>query len=415
MNLAFATSYLYPDNFGGINIYVHELARHFSKAGHTVAVVGPNFDGRPSREEFPPYRIYRFGSAGKRWLVRNSVSFLNFHEAAERVCQELPVDRWISNDLFSSLAVQRWIARHPAHWTAVCQSLHSTEAYIENAPRSDRSKVLLRGYCTFLRGLERYLYRRVDDLVVLSSFTQEQLREGPGRVSSPTVIPGGVDVRRFYPASEKERLAIRRRLRIPPDRLCFLTVRRLEYRMGLFLLLDALDALRRSGVEFISVIGGRGSLKEALEEYRDQRDLHDHVRLEGAIPAEDLADYYRAADLFVLPTEALEGFGLIMPEAMACGCPVVGTPVGNIPNLLRSITPEFVCPDLEPAHLAGTVKRALEKTNAELRSRLVQHAVNQFDWNVIVQRFEQHWAGTWHSSETQAQVRDSIPRVASTS
>jgi glycosyltransferase involved in cell wall biosynthesis len=45
-----------------------------------------------------------------------------------------------------------------------------------------------------------------------------------------------------------------------------------------------------------------------------------------------LSRYYQAADFFVLPTRELEGFGLVILEAMACGTPVLGTPIGAIPE-----------------------------------------------------------------------------------
>jgi glycosyltransferase involved in cell wall biosynthesis len=392
MNLAFATSFLYPDNFGGINTYVHELARHFSSAGHTVAVVGPNFDGRPMREDFEGYRIYRFPSGGKRWLTRNRLTLSNFRKAAREVHREMVIDRWISNDLFSGLAAQRWIKRYPAPWTVVCHSLNSAETYVENASRSDRSRALLRSYCAALRTLERHLYRKTQDLVVLSSFTQKQIHKVLGLASPIAIIPGGVDIRRFSPVSERERLAIRVRLGIPQDRPCLLTVRRLEWRMGLFLLMDALDVLRQSGMQFISIVGGDGSLKQALTEYRHQRNLGDYVRFEGLIPAADLADYYRAADLFVLPTTELEGWGLTIAEAMACGCPVVGTPVGNIMQILQAVTPQFLSQDLSAPRLCQTIQYALGRTTTELRSQLVQYSAEHLSWHRVVRYFERHWA-----------------------
>ena len=74
----------------------------------------------------------------------------------------------------------------------------------------------------------------------------------------------------------------------------------------------------------------------------------------------ELADHYRAASLFVLPTVALEGFGLITVEAFACGTPVLGTPVGAIPEVLRPFDPRLLARDASPDALAEGILRLLE-------------------------------------------------------
>jgi glycosyltransferase involved in cell wall biosynthesis len=393
VNIAFATSYLYPDTFGGINTYVHELARHFRQLGHNIAVIGPAFRNEPSCERTADYTIYRFPSSPHRWIIRNLLTLKNFHFAAERLSREIAVDRWVSNDLFSGLAVRRWVRRHPARWTAVCHSLTSTETYIENAPRPNQLPPMLRAYCGALRKLEQKLYTAAEDVVALSPFTQSELRKGLQIERSISVIPGGVDIKRFFPVSDEERQAIRCRLKVPNERPFLLTLRRLENRMGLFLLLDSLKLLRDSGIDFLAMIGGGGSLREALGEYRDRLGIQNCIRLSGPIESAELPDYYRAADLFILPTEALEGFGLIIAEAMACGCPVVGTPVGNIPHLLRPITPKFVCPGVSANDLCATTRFALGTITPALRAELSRYAACNFNWHRIADSFICLWLG----------------------
>ena len=70
--------------------------------------------------------------------------------------------------------------------------------------------------------------------------------------------------------------------------------------------------------------------------YREY-DLHGSIRFLGHIPEIDLPQKYQAADFFVLPTRNLEGFGLVILEAMASGTPVLGTPVGAIPEVIGSV------------------------------------------------------------------------------
>ena len=65
----------------------------------------------------------------------------------------------------------------------------------------------------------------------------------------------------------------------------------------------------------------------------------------GHVADEVLPDMYAAADAFVLPTTELECFGLIALEALACGRPVLATPVGAIPEILEPIEPRWLCRD----------------------------------------------------------------------
>ena len=75
-------------------------------------------------------------------------------------------------------------------------------------------------------------------------------------------------------------------------------------------------------------------LRSKLETSIKSLDQEHRIKLMGFIPEQDLVPYYESADLVVLPTQALEGFGLVMIEALAFGTPVLGTPVGAIPKIL---------------------------------------------------------------------------------
>ena len=75
----------------------------------------------------------------------------------------------------------------------------------------------------------------------------------------------------------------------------------------------------------------------------------------GFIPDTDLPTYYQAADLFVLPTLALEGFGLVTTEALSSGLPVIGTPAGATPEILGHLDPRLIAPGTTPDDLAKAI------------------------------------------------------------
>jgi glycosyltransferase involved in cell wall biosynthesis/SAM-dependent methyltransferase len=206
-------------------------------------------------------------------------------------------------------------------------------------------------------------------------------------------IGGGVDLERFRPAPDRR--AARAALGLPLDGPLLLTVRNLEARMGLDTLIEALAILvgRRPDVRLL--IGGSGSQRRALEARVAALGLDKHVTFLGFVPETDLPGHYQAADVFVLPTRELEGFGLVTAEALACGTPVLGTPVGATPELLEALDGGLVFGDTTAAAMAADLGALLDRLDgdpageARLRAACRRHAEARFDWERVVDRLEE--------------------------
>jgi glycosyltransferase involved in cell wall biosynthesis len=184
-------------------------------------------------------------------------------------------------------------------------------------------------------------------------------------------------------------VAVRQELGLPSDGLLLLTVRDLEPRMGLDALIQAL-ALIRKDLAVRLVIGGKGRLRAELEALVSTLGLRDIVGFAGLIPEADLPNYYAAADCFVLPTRELEGFGLVTVEALACGTPVLGTPVGATPELLSPLAPELLTDDASPEALARGIRRVAPLVGDErFRARCRAHAERHYGWPTAVARLEE--------------------------
>jgi glycosyltransferase involved in cell wall biosynthesis len=167
------------------------------------------------------------------------------------------------------------------------------------------------------------------------------------------VVPGWVDLARFRVVND--RLAARRRLGWPIDRPVLLCLRRFVPRMGLDRFLRALALLRSTGRSLLAVLAGDGPLRGALRAQARSLNLSDSTEFPGAVEDDQLRAMYGAADAFVLPTAELECFGLIAIEAMACGTPVLATPVGAIPEILNGIEPRWLASDASAEALAGVL------------------------------------------------------------
>ncbi|MGF6806856.1 glycosyltransferase involved in cell wall biosynthesis [Paraburkholderia sp. Clong3] len=166
-----------------------------------------------------------------------------------------------------------------------------------------------------------------------------------------------------------------------------LAVRRLVRRMGLEDLIDAVKLLKRSAPDVLLLIAGKGRLEGELEARIADAGLEHNVKLLGFVPDQHLAALYRAANLSVVPTVALEGFGLITVESLASGTPVLVTPVGGLPEAVAGLSPDLVLPETGAAAiaagLAGALNGTLKLPDADACRR---YARERFDNAVIAKR-----------------------------
>ena len=231
--------------------------------------------------------------------------------------------------------------------------------------------------------LERAVYRRANASIVLSSAFREILVTRFGvRRESVHLIPGGVEMARFdHATSRPESRAI---LGWPADRRIVLCVRRLVRRVGLDILIDACVELKRTVPDVLVLIAGTGPLGSELQQRISAHGLEDVVKLIGYVPDEQLPLAYRAADLTVVPTIALEGFGLITVESLAAGTPCVVTPVDALSEIVAPLSPALVASSATAGALATTIGDALTaRIPLPSASECADYARKHYDWPVI--------------------------------
>ncbi|WP_435736859.1 glycosyltransferase family 4 protein [Cellulosimicrobium sp. PMB13] len=236
---------------------------------------------------------------------------------------------------------------------------------------------------TAARDRLRYTTRVHDVVTSLTRAEEATLRRTYGRVRPRTVvIPNGVDTQRFRPAGERERQDARDALGIPADALVALFVGHEFGRKGLRFLVAA--ARSRADVH-VAVVGGSPEMLAELR--REAAELTSSGRLHLAGTVDDPTPWFRAADLLALPS-AYEANALVVLEALACGLPVVATPVGYVPDIVVDGENGFVV-----ASDAGSVGDALDRYGAQTeagRARLSAAAratAEAHDWDVVAARY----------------------------
>ncbi len=233
------------------------------------------------------------------------------------------------------------------------------------------------------RWIESLVYKRATRAIVLSNAFAEVLAD---KYNFPRnrieIIPGGIATQRF--AVTATRSEARERLGWPQGRPTITAVRRLVERMGLENLVAATAIIKQQIPNIMVMIAGRGPLQAQLAAQIENLALTENVSLIGFVSDDDLPYLYRAADLSVVPTMALEGFGLIAAESLAAGTPCLVSPVGGLPEVVGALSENLVLRSPSAADIAEAVTGALQgrlRMPDALSCRA--YAEKNFDWQVI--------------------------------
>jgi glycosyltransferase involved in cell wall biosynthesis len=372
------------DKVSGLGRYARELAGALSRAGvPTTLVVKRVHAGSPAAELAPDgVRIVRhpvpskanplFAGAYPLYTARGVLGALRAHAGPDTVVHA----HFAVSALPLALAGAPYLYTfHAPVWRELLderQDTYHLPGWLERPAQAG------------VRATERIVLRRAVGCYVLSAFMREHLRAlHPGDEPRVELLAGGVDLRRFAPDPNAQRA--------PDDAPLLFTARRLTPRNGVDRLICALPAIlaEHPGAEL--AIAGVGEMELRLRTLAAGLGVSGQVRFLGYLSDRELVDAYRRATLVVMPTVKLEGFGLTLAEALACGTPVLGTPVGAIPELLRAVDPALLSADNSPAALAAAVNRLLGAPDRlrELGARGRDVVAPAMGWDAISQRYLQ--------------------------
>ena len=162
--------------------------------------------------------------------------------------------------------------------------------------------------------------------------------------------------------------------------LNLLSVGRLERHKGHACLIRAAAHIP-AGIPWILTIAGSGPEQKTLETLITELNMQDKIKITGEITDTALAELYKHADIFIHPSleipEGVEGFGIVLLEAMAHRIPVIASRSGGIPEVLA----EGACGRLVPPGKTDELMTAIVDLhlNSELRNQLVEQAILQIE------------------------------------
>lgn len=347
------------------------------------------------------YEVSRRNEAAFVWSsIRNSLRAFDLMASPARP------DVAVLYQSLAGLGPIRGRFRLAGAWVYMCLSLAHEEYLSRTLPAVSAVDAVRRAVNARARlWIERMVMRRCEAVIVMSEFMRRRVMAVHGiRNDKIRMLPGAADPSCFSPAGHRP--AVRHELKLPASRTILFTVRNLVPRMGLEHLIKAVGLLDEERPDLLLLIGGEGPLRDSLDRLIRGLGLVEHVRLLGFVPEEQLSRYYQAADLVVMPTLQLEGFGLVTVEALACGTPVLGTPVGAIPEVLSRVDPMLIAEGTDEGALAAAIRRVLQRfrENPDERARLSGRGRE-----LIAQEY--NW--TTHAAELERILRDVRAKSAS--
>jgi len=343
---------------GGAERVVTELADYMVKAGHQVALVyltGPAM----VLPQHPAVELISVGMQ-RKWDAIFAVWKLR------EVIKNLKPDI-VHAHLFHAIMVCR-ITRFLVRFPKLIDTIHSSK---------DGGKIRM------------FFYKTTDflsDAVTNVSEESAKIFAGTGatrRGRKILVVQNGINTEK-YKFLDDYRNRYRKKYRIKPKEACVLAVGRLAVEKNYHNFLQAMQIVGKTKA-IRSFIVGDGGLRCDLENFLAKIDLVEHVKFLGV--RDDVPALMCAADVFVLSSD-YEGFGLVVAEAMACGCIVVATDCGGVREVLGDAG--YLVPPRDHTALARAVIAALEldeQSRQELSERARRRIVENYSSEMMCEKY----------------------------
>ncbi|MBO0833369.1 MAG: D-inositol-3-phosphate glycosyltransferase [Actinobacteria bacterium] len=375
---------------GGLNVYVVEVAKRLAERGVEVDIFTRAVArDQPQVAELAPGVLVRHLAAGPfedldksdlpGQLCQFTFELLRTEAAHAPGRYDLVHGHyWLSGQV-GAVAKERW-------GVPLVQSMH-TLGRVKNAALAagdaEEPTTRLRGEDEVVASADRLIANTDDEARQLIG----HYAADPARVA---VINPGVDLSVFRPGSQQ---AARRQLHLREDGVVLVFAGRVQPLKAPDVVLHAAARLiaadpglaDRLTVAFVGGPSGTGrNDPDAILQLAARLGLSRQIRLEPPCPQSELAEWYRAATLVMVPSYS-ESFGLVALEAQACGTPVVAASVGGLRTAVRHGHSGILVDSRDPAHYAKAVRELLDAPArlARLARGARQHA-SSFGWSATV-------------------------------
>lgn len=296
--------------------------------------------------------------------------FLGQWIAIIKLLRQYPIDvihaHWLIPQGILALMAKKGSKNKPA---ILCTS-HGGDLYGLNDPIS--------------KAIKRYVIRNVDALVVVSSAMQDEVKKLVPDANVPTVAPMGTDLTNLFTPDKT----------IKREKYQLLFVGRLVEKKGLKYLFQALPAIIQKYPDTCIYIAGTGPEQEALESLASELNITKSIHFLGRLSHQELVYQYRTATMAVFPfVQAkdgdMEGLGLVMIEAMGCGCPVVASDIPAVRDVIvrgeTGLLLKYGDPQVIPERILELLSSP--KYSEQLAKQARIKVLKKFSWEVSGEKY----------------------------
>jgi len=332
---------IYPDSHSGIPKLVYYMSKNFVKNGHEVSVLTRRYNiEHPENEEIEKIQYNRINIP-----KRGDYNHLFWPIVGAVRCKNYLLNN--KNDKFDFIWIHSpWMI----FFTNIKKIWPSAKIFFDLHFRpseeilSNHRKTIINLFIgklfdwVTIKGI-----KKSHSVIVHSNYVKKQaikmIREKNKTIN---IINGGADSDLFLPCSNSEIKLLRKNNNIPNNREIFITVRGLKKRTGVEQLIKACYRLTQLKINYFLIIIGSGKIKNQLNNLINNLSLDKNIRIISNINEKELSDYYKASDVFVLPTQGGEGFGLATTEALASGLITFGTNNGATEEILKKYNKNWI-------------------------------------------------------------------------
>ena len=370
--------------------FVYDLSQRLT-AAFNVIVLAPHTAGAATQETWDGMLVYRYRYAPEQWetlaYAGGITANLKQHRWKVALLPLFFLGQWLA---LRKLLKQQPITTIHAHWlipqgfVAAIALWGKTQAPHLVCTSHGGDLFGLRGKIS--TALKRWVISRCQALTVVSHAMLPAMYALTNANPPPiSVIPMGTDLQHtFIPNPSVTRL---------PNRLLF--VGRLVEKKGLTYLLQAFTQLLPNQPDLELVIAGSGTLQAELMAQAKQLGIAQQVDFKGRLTHHELVALYQSATLAVFPfVQAkdgdMEGLGLVMVEAMGCGCPVIASDLPAVRDVIRHGETGWLVETADSSALTNAIQTLLTQTatRQQLSAQALQNVQNTFGWETISQNYQ---------------------------
>lgn len=371
MNILVISDKLYPDEYGGSCTVAYELIKHWQKK-HNVDI----FTCHPEKKENDSL----FNGNVKRKFIKKNIFCAT--KSLKTMLEKNTYDIVITHSVIS------WFVYYCATFSnydksnliALFHGPWHKEAHLKYEGTNNTIKSLLLPKLMLL--IEKLYCKNNDNYIFLSKYMKKELEKISHLINKKNIsyIAGGVSLEKYKRQFNK--LEAKRKLGISENKYVLFTLRRLDKRMGIDNVIEAISSMTEKERErFTLLIGGKGDYRAVLEKKAEK--IKENVRFLGFVPDNELNLYFCATDLFVVPTLDLEGFGLVNLESLAMGVPVLATPQGGMVELNGLFDHFHLCSKNNVEEL----KLAIIEYSQIYHNKIINENLLEYDWSNISDKY----------------------------